>query len=367
MIFYIDDTLVLDLETNKQRDQNVKAIESVITSQIQLNHFFYSSRQNLLKMIEIPELNERMRTEVIRAYNRFSQNGFLYQIPTRIELISGLNTKNITRNNHSMVIRISTDLFNQSKFCERPIFLTENTNDGRIYKQMVNYYLQTRKLHNIIKAEFKLENGGGSVTANQLRFISNEGVDICFCILDSDKSFPTDRIGETLKEAYNALKQNQDFGCCLIMALQARELENLLPIGLLHKLSISNAQSKEFISTLGNLSTDGKRYVDVKCGIYAKNFCLSTNTKLRDFWLAEFNSIYDCGFNSGECLQISCKEIPGLGKHIVRNLIDKYDNTEGWKMIFGIVDNDPFCKAEWIKIGNEIFEWFCSPISVKNT
>lgn len=227
--------------------------------------------------------------------------------------------------------------FRDSEVLQKPILLTENDDDAKIFVIGAKTYLIRERIGNCdIKLETSL--GGGDTTYKIFKKYKDEQIRFVACIIDSDKEHPRAPLGSTAKK-FAKLKQ----GYCektYFQILDCHEIENILPINILKEVAGSTVNSGIIFNNPKFKSF--RKYPDHKKGLTVAE-AMSEDAGYRDKYWSDFK-----GFEDHD---IIC---PNFGEKLLANCLRYLEENgarQASKHIQEETDND------WINIIKTVAEW----------
>ncbi len=255
------------------------------------------------------------------------------------------------------MILTSPKFINRSNLLYPPILLGENLTDCDLYAEKISKFF-TRDIP-ISMASLSLsdrfESGGGNSThASYLRH-KQKGIDLCFCIVDSDRNHPEEENGDTAKFVENVDKIKKS-SICSHLVIDMYSAENLLPINEIerqYKEGKSEAQIKKFLIIRKFRSISSWRHIALKKGIKGND--IKKGDKKSNFWGKQINLI---GENTICCsaAECSCVIVPNISDKTLSRSLQKEDIN--WSDSFNQEENIDI-RSDYIKISTEIRSWLC--------
>lgn len=260
---------------------------------------------------------------------------------------------------------LHTDKFLSTSKIQKTILLGENPNDGDIYEIIANEYIKRNESR--LKVKLKIENGGGSTTAPTFLKKIGDGDDICLCILDSDKKFPTDTsLGETAQRVIretNRINMPPKLG--FHVEKRVRELENILPLGFYYHQYYKDKNKQDILNGFEILDGINDRLIfffDMKKGL--KHF----DTREYDDWsnihhtqfVIENEPICNVDTFCNKKDNCKCVLIRNFGSKVLTDFISFYHcNDIEYKKSLIFNSLDYVLDEVWEDIGKLVFSWGC--------
>lgn len=369
MLFIIEDDIV---EAN---DENfLKCFENLLLGYIEGNHLLFIKPNTVEKIESIYSylMDDRMKSHFI-SY----QENFMHESKVAYKLVNyaiKIVPHNIEEKKEKYITKtlgyLHTDKFLTSATIQRTVFLGENPEDADIYKIFAEQYLKYKKSN--LKVQLRIENGGGNTITDVFKRKIEDGIDLCLTILDSDKKFSNDIIGETAKRIKREVDSILTPKVHYHIEEKCRELENLLPEGFYYKQYAGDVNKKPIFDKLDSLSKIDIKliyYIDMKKGL--KHFDVRKYPNLSHITQDKisYKDIPSCSRNSfcSRRNNCSCVIIESFGNYILRDFIQFCENSSNdLKIIINSSNN--YLKRIWVYIGRLVFSWGCGQeISLANT
>ncbi|MFZ5354691.1 MAG: hypothetical protein ACOZCL_18470, partial [Bacillota bacterium] len=196
-------------------------------------------------------------------------------------------------NNSKIVYQVPLVYFQNLSVLHPCILLAEDISDCEFYFKMGIKFLKEMNHYMNVKLQFDWCNGGGYNSYKWLKY-HVESERVVLSIADNDKSYPEDRIGETLHELKKVFLANKNSSIIDLYELEVREKENLISPSIY--MLCSNITSKDTIDKLAKIELHDKhqeklRYLDIKDGIIAKK--LKNCSQLKSYYSELFTDISD--------------------------------------------------------------------------
>lgn len=198
------------------------------------------------------------------------------------------------------------------------------------------------------------DNGGGSSISNRYKRFQNKKDRFCLAFVDTDKHFPEDEEGATLKELRNI--DNPYNHICQYMVIDVQEIENLVPFNYIADIPALSQNDLDAISYIHTNNPELLRFYDLKKGIkkksvvghvnnekfksYVKEICLSNPD------IVDFDEYYRTKKDDDLVYNQLCR--------ILKFTIDNLKEMEKEPIFLD------FQEKEWTRIGNEFLFWACA-------
>ena len=130
-------------------------------------------------------------------------------------------------------IEVSLNFLANTRLLERTSLLVENAkSDGQFYTYLLD---ALRPLFKAPRLSFDLIHGGGGDDIPSVFGIELKNGKALCCIVDSDFGFPSSPKSSKFHKISTAVK-DADWKFAVVMVLPCREVENLIPISVIHSL-----------------------------------------------------------------------------------------------------------------------------------
>ena len=371
MYVFIDQSLV-DSVTNNNDDFDLalETLSRIATARRKGRHLVSGSRSTLQSLSECEHLPRSARSTYLTLLRQLTQiKHLLDKIKMKVVVVSGTGVFTKSEQEGNVNISISVDNLDMFSLDTETRLLCEHLVDTKFYIKATQCYQSWASYMTGIPISFRESMGGGNTTADVYRQykIDNE---ICLCILDSDKKFSCDTIGDTARRALRVDQTVNNNGLCSIEVIAHRELENLVPIKLLD-LAIPKCRTKEpvindYYNFIDDSDSDYRMYLDIKKGLKLSHLTLPDNNDLKVYW-GQFNNSrnFDSQEISRGCIDeircqsienCSCLVINGLGEQILSRAIVEAEKHSLPKL----AEMFPaYLKADWEALAQTIFAWGC--------
>lgn len=261
-------------------------------------------------------------------------------------------------------ILISPKIINHTNILYPPIMLGENLTDCELYVNRIakNFVHNLPTSMQSIKLSDRFIPGGGNSTNQVYQYHKDKLIDLCFCIVDSDRKCPTEGFGDTAKLVI-AVDRDQQSGICKHLVIDAYSAENLLPITELERQfnkGKTEQQRDEFKQTISIRSKKSWPFLPLKKGITGKD--LKDGKAHSLYWSQEIVSLgltIPC-CDSENC---ECTIIPAIHSKTLAEAV-KAENSD-WQKKLNYEENE-WLQGEYLKISHEIRSWFCVGAEIRS-
>ncbi len=351
-----------------QNDLNAcSAIENLLGAVFSGCHILTGDPKVIDSLLQKKEsFSIRSQSVLLEIRNRLPQYGALFnRIKTRAHVCANIsNSARVSENEWEIPLNAFIDISKVNK----ALLLTEDQVDAEIYMVAAEHFRVLNKIRGVIVSG-RPEGGGGSRIAKRFENIATEELDICLCITDSDRFSPTAIPGFTSREC---TKIAEVAGWAVRhRATLARELENLLPHKFIDQTiqhnNFQHAQTWEDIRIKLQADSNLVSYIDLKEGTRLDWVLkMAKGSPDRNYWMDVSKKLGITASNS-ECMRrqlcdatediCECSLIDGLGPKIAESVLEWLKVTSDHKSLECVDDE---VDTEWLKIGEEVFEWCCA-------
>jgi hypothetical protein len=369
MLFVLDDSLLLCLNSNSSTSLINNTIELLTLAHREGKHILTGSRRVLENILTKCSLSDRALAMIGKIKNEIPQFGRFHTEVRRYAKVVYQVTKTIEHHEDSRILYVPFDKIQDSSVIQKTILLSENYRDTILYLLFGDLFRMHARLSTIcISAETR--GGGGSEITTEYRNIQYHGFGLCFCLVDSDKKAPLGGLGEVAKKIMAI--DNASLPMSEVLATRVRMIENYLSTKQLAGPSAGNVTRMNAWSFLDKVDQNNdielRNYMNFKKGInLAEIYKLPVEDPVRIFWHEELVKLLHkhiiqsrpC-LENGECNKDSsciCELMPGFGESILENTI-----ADLQKMSIRKVD-ESLCsatRAEWLHVGHIVFSWCCA-------
>lgn len=364
MLIKIDNSVVELIENDRSDGYQdlVVALENLATARREGTHVVTASQSTLKKLKDFHAISETSRGIYRLIFESFSQIGdYTSLVDTYVEM--SVRQEAILENIHDKrVLKLPPRFFVSTKNIQETILLCENLRDARWYRVIAEVVCKWKKVEGV-KISFEAVGGGGTTIKDFYEKYQTEKNRFCICILDSDQDYSEGAIGATALAVKNCHNSN----CILshFVIINAREIENLIPIKVLEDLVQGNDQRSkalQFVESLNNSNSyEARLFADLKKGKVIKDI-IKGDCGL--FWQEILlnlmpNSIQKQCLQDLECNSVDnciCRIDSGFGESLLHSSIQWLDNNGNNSRKLSRMVEDAI-KPEWESVGQEVFSW----------
>lgn len=212
-------------------------------------------------------------------------------------------------------------LFQDPDYSRKSELLCEDLSDCVLLEKFAEVYV--RRNYPLCSVAVRSVAGGGNATAASLHASSADPNPFCLCVVDSDRELPSGALGETARRCVAAYIKSWRVR---LIVLDARELENLLPVAVIRAVQRMRGLIDESVDHLHLVSHDLAFYGCFKSGERPCRFHNvpeghggkgQVTRALRE--TARVHPRFrECG---GDCAERQCAIFPRLGDGFLRYVI----------------------------------------------
>lgn len=351
MVIVLKNELIDYCNLDTQQPKYVQIFELLAEVRKRGFHFVIPERKLLDKLITITSLNESAQAVYKKIHNKYTSESAIKNSASHFKFIIS-DSENINQ------YKTRIDKLKSNTFLNLNRLLLENSDDELVINNIIEYYTEN-KGHNSIDVEWEVMHGGGSTTHNEFKKITNSALHFTLCLLDSDKKFPNDSIGQTA-EKFTKGTHKSVFGKHYI--LEVHELENLLPPKSARSYVYGKQLKKSKYAYNCFIRTpfrEAYSYHDIKKGLSCERLN-RTSQDFKNYWSTILQNM-GIDYHNCACQNAGCQK---FFIHPLGSIRDKV--LEFYKSISGQIklDLDVFYIPIWNKIGEYLFNVFCKPKSM---
>lgn len=337
MLIEIDESLKKYIEENisklNESSKEIETLEEIARSYYKEKHIIIGKREVLLYFSKLHLLGQKVRNIYNNLYNNVSQYYKVYknQFIVYVKILSNENQFKKTIEDNKHVYEVPIEYFYDNAFLTETALVTENLRDAWLYKAMVKKYIKETIDINL-QIELEYINGGGadSYTTYEEEIKKNK---LVLCIVDSDKKFPQDKIGNTAKNVDSIYKKYEKNKITRVYKLGVREKENLVPPSFY--ILCTHTGNDKALKRLLNIEKEGAeaceflKYMDMKHGIKIDTLKEGDYKNYLDKIIEDYQGLIGCDGDE-ETVQDN-KHILGIGSKAIETfreeiLEDNLDN-----------------------------------------
>ncbi|PHB52893.1 hypothetical protein COE92_18345 [Bacillus wiedmannii] len=395
MLIKIDDTVINQIQNSNppltEVSEEVIALNNIATAISDGLHIITASLETLEFLYRFELLTHNSRRMYFNLFDKFTylpayEDFFCEYILVKNRDIS-FSRK---RQGEHIIFEVPINHFTRVMSISPSVLLSEDMSDCEFYEKIAKKFISENQQKINTNLQFRLVSGGGSGAFKSYEYELNKN-NLVLTISDSDRTYPTDKIGSTLlklRSVYNKYKQDR---VTELIELDVREKENLISPSLY--LLCYNVCSKEYLLSLCELESsplhqEKLRYMDLKGGIRAES--LKGNTARKNYLKELFDDashLVACTFEEIDSKKDDFLIIEGIGgnldkfsndilddglersleqkknlpahtsvpEHVIRELEEKILKKQK------LFNNLPeYLKGDWEKLSKKIISWGCS-------
>ena len=368
MIFIIEEDIV------KNNDENfLECLDNLLLGYKEGNHLLFIKPRVVEFIYEkyANDMDDRMRRKLTHYEEKFMYESKMafklvnYAIQIAPKEIREEVKEKVIENEKYQIGYLHTNKFLTSAKIQKTILLGENPSDGDIYEIIGNEYIS--RTGSRLKVKLKIENGGGNTTAPTFIKKINDEDDLCLCILDSDKKFPSDTsLGETARRVIretNRITVPPKVG--FYIEKEVRELENMLPLGFYYHQYFKDKNKQDIFNRFEMLDKINDKLIfffDMKNGL--KHF----DTRKYNDWsnidyiqfVVENEPICNLDTFCNKKDNCKCVLIKNFGSKVLTDFISFYHcNDMEYKKSLIFNSLEYVLDEIWENIGKLVFSWGC--------
>jgi hypothetical protein len=355
MLFYLAPSVAKKLNTNCQEtfDFVVRLLDSRKRGLLLVHASQSTFSSIVLFFIQHNRIHEAELTSTLAK--SFREKRQIIKDLTRYVYVTDLANGAISLRGRLIVV--SPKSLNRTNMLYPPVILGENLTDCELYVNAIagNYNADLPVSIRNLKLADRFEGGGGNSTHVAYRRYKDKKIDLCFCIVDSDRKCPDESFGDTAKFVTLVDKTTRS-ALCSHLVIDMYSAENLLPMAELQRqyyIGKSQAQLKEFDRVKAIRSENSWRYLPLKKGIQGSD--LKKSNAHASYWSNEISKLgipLPCCANN-DC---DCNIVPVLGAKTLANALAK--GAMAWSKTLNQEPNIDL-RGTYLRISTELKSWLC--------
>ena len=365
MLFYLSTSLLDPLRTKNTAFNTNEAIHRLLEAWFHGDHLILAGADFIEAIVSENLLNERDIRLLKSLGQKLPQMGQLLSFRYSIEVVGHDSLYEYIETERGRIIRLGYAYFLNTHITDQAMLLVENMTDATLYEKIAQSFLVGNRQN--IRFSYLPVTGGGGAIFNAYSTYQNNADRLCLCFVDSDKGYPTDSVGGTatkLRQVHEVNVNNHLGTLCNFYILKVREIENLIPTGILMQILEKNDNRKPFVDWLMHIEErqpESRFFADIKEGFSLKKVILKENC--RSYWMGVLgDEIPPCkGLLSGTCPdnECQCLEISGMGDRTLSNAMKMIESMTPQEFNETTKYN-PELKDLWNEIGELFMCWFCA-------
>ncbi len=269
--------MILHLKNLSSRPLDPKeltALGNLATCSNQGYHVVSGDRPSLDFASEIDSLSESARKTYARLSLELTQNWSFLATQPRL-IVSPRPTGS----------EVPLGRFVDFETCQQTQLLTEDLTDAEVVLELAKARLRSSTSAFTLRAR-SLNGGGGSI-ARGLKRAARQLQAPLVCIVDSDRKFPHDAVGSTALTCGREAASVSNSGLFRYFVIEAREIENILPIELLKECAKVLEREKQ--EELAQAILEDRNFLDFASHKHGDSLCQMrdrANVKANDLGMA---------------------------------------------------------------------------------
>lgn len=348
----IDDSVAENVDNANLRQCAV--IESIALSVFHGKHVFYAKNKTLNWLCK-QDVGGVAKAVFRKVSSRISELGSI-RSNIGIKLILVFENDIFKYEDGEWVVSFS---FFESHQIQMGCLLAENLEDANIYLLAAKHYKIESKLK-ILDVNLMPQGGGGSQILPSFEEAINEKNSFCLAITDTDKDYPAAH-SNIVSRRCNTVA-NQRTWIADHFDVPARELENVLPLGLIEEAIFSDAGAVDLHARLNAIKSrigdelEPFLYCDLKLGTKFK--WMKDEDQNKSAYWSEFvrkKNIYNlmCGEECGE--NCDCEIVSPIGETIASKFLEFCQSTSINKQYEKVKVSAN--SSQWLAVGKAVFDW----------
>ena len=363
MVFLTDNKMLFCLGTSFGKSiatgnrESIDCLMRILDSRKRGLLLIYSSNKTInLITSYFQKKNDSETVELLSTVSKkFRHKKQLLKDLTAFVLIGCLERSNPYRRGN--IIYATPNFINKSNVLYPPILLGENLTDCELYAEGISRYFIEGIPQSLSELQLfdRFESGGGNSTHYSYSRHKEKGIDLCFCIVDSDRAHPKKGFGDTATFVANVDK-NHKSPLCDNLIIDMYSAENLLPMDEIER-QFNIGKSPQQISSFSIIKKirdmTSWRHLPLKQGINGSD--LKKTNMRSQYWADELQA---AGMTLPCCEDpaCSCNLVPSISDKTLANAL-KPENA-GWRSKVNKEDS-PDIRADYSKISTELRSWLC--------
>lgn len=262
----------------------IDAIDTLAFDRLKEKNFIFAEPHILKQISLIDGLSNRAKGLFESLSKKAAESKGIYNLSQYIIRIVNKPLNPVTHMNGKTIFQVSLEDIRDKEISAPPLFVVENIDDAKFYELLTKAFLVGRHGYLPSPMYYDVRPGGGLTTASVLDYYRKTAKYSILCVVDSDKSFPLDKLGDTAKKI-EQLEIDPEHEFILCYTLGVREAENLLPWEWTKTIIAEKRKltSESYVITdLFQVNPECQLYYDLKDGFSKKylddgGFC--------DYWL----------------------------------------------------------------------------------
>jgi len=242
MLFELE-TNFKDCDVNALSGASIQTIQCLLMAHAKGHHLVTIPRQFCRTLLESNVLG---RTETVTVKNILSDRQRYSEISRNVELKFVVYYDAALMPPDSYQLNVTLQEIETFSLYEKLKIVFEDLSDSAIYVALAEAVMQQSPLRKF-RTVFAISQGGGGRTPDVFKKDILEGGPV-LCFVDSDKDTYYSKLGNTARQARAAFNENRRKGVVFYL-LEAREVENLIPLNC-YRTIFTSASESEIITKL---------------------------------------------------------------------------------------------------------------------
>lgn len=361
MLFEIDISLISELNNPSPSLDLIETLDLLARACWQGNHLIFADRNVLEFLKDFDGASPITKHVFEQLFQIFPQSqAYLSLFSYKVIVVGVRDVFEHEKINNVNVIRISANVLSQTNILNPTILLGENLNDANF----LIYFGRARLIKNRLQGvhlSYDPRGGGGHTTADIYDDIQQARLNLCLCIVDSDKLFPSASIGQTARDVQRVNDVSQPL--CQYFILPTHEIENIIPLSILTESSENDPNLLNAINDIRRVeSEDSRLFLDIKQGLKLNDIINNTNIDFANYWnsvIAAMSLPNDC-WAASECVRdndCTCIVFHSMGNNVISNVLSYVQNITHHKLSEMV---DKSVEKLWEIHGDIIISWCCA-------
>jgi hypothetical protein len=262
----------------------IEAIDTLAIDRSKQKNFIFAET-HILKQISLIDGLSNLAKRVFESLSKkAAESKGIYNFSQYIIRIVNKPLNPVTHLNGKTIFQVSLEDIRNKEYTCLPLFVVENLVDAKFYELLTMAFLIGKHGRLPSPMKYDVRHGGGSTTASVLDELRKTAKYSILCVVDSDKRFPLDTLGETAKNI-DRLNIDTEREFILCYTLGVREAENLLPWEWMKTIVAEKRKLESESCVITNLFQENpecQHYYDLKDGFSKKHL---DDSGFCDYWL----------------------------------------------------------------------------------
>ena len=358
----------------------VAALENLAIARREGKHLVVGRGTSLRSLANWGRLSDQCRATLRQAASRSTEEmGLAGELAIRVVVKSSASGSSVAGSEGQRVVTVPLRFFSDSRSVQPSRILGESLGDADLYITLGEYFGRESGRQGLLVA-LEPVGGGGSATASVYEREQRASAGFCICIVDSDRDYPCDEVGDTAREVLDRDDSAKPY--CAVYIPNVRTAENLLPHRILEAIAYSNIRNKsgpiperqEIARRIQKLAEGDEPEVRLWMPLklqepvrFESILKLATREDSKAYWGGWAVDVGRCCEVAGICRVPSrccrsggctCEVLP-TAKGMLKTGVEFLQELSPQKLS-EVVTSDEVVRAEWMRIGRLTFSWGCS-------